>query len=73
MENHTIRSHTINHTINQSLELTPSFPYEIDKIQENGHFEISVLAYRYWHRHRNRHVNITIAFYTVQTTFKVKS
>ena len=54
-----------NHTNFSSLELTPSFPYETDKTQENGPIEISLLAYRYWRRHQNRHVNITIVFYTV--------
>ena len=53
-----------NYTYFSSLELTP-FPYETDKIQENGHLEILVWAYSHWHRHRNRHVNITVAFYTV--------
>ena len=48
-----------------SLELTPSFAYETDKIPGNGHLEISVGAYRYEHRHRNRHVNVTIVFYTI--------
>ena len=54
-----------NHTYFSSLELTPSFPYETDKIQENGHLEILVWAYPHWHRHRNQHVDLTIAFYTV--------
>ena len=52
-----------NETNFSSLELTPSFAYETDKIQGNGHLEILVWAYRY--RHRNRHVNITAVFYTV--------
>ena len=54
-----------NHTNFPSLELTPSFPYETDKIQGNGHLEILVWAYQYLHRHRNRHVNMAIVFYTV--------
>ena len=49
-----------NYTMFSSLQQTPSFRYETDKIQRNGHLEISVLASRYWHRHRNRHANITI-------------
>ena len=51
-----------NHINFSSLELTSSYANEIDKMQGNGHLEISVWAQRYWHRHRNRHVNITIVF-----------
>ena len=66
-----------NHTNFSSLELTQERRKEGKKelalemktpsffIQEKGPMEILVWVYRYWHRHRNRHVNITIVFYTV--------
>ena len=49
-----------NHTMFSSLQQAPSFPYETDKIQGNA-----IWVSRYWHRHRNRHANITIVFCAV--------
>ena len=51
-----------NQTIFSSLQQTPSFPYETDKMQGNSHLEIWVPVSQHWYRHRHRHFNITMVF-----------
>ena len=54
-----------NHTMFSSLQETSSFPYETERIQGNGNFEISASACR--------HSNTTIVFYMDSVAFRVNA
>ena len=51
-----------NHTMFSSLQQTPSFPYETDKIQLYSHLEILASVSRQWHQHRNRYANLIFLY-----------
>ena len=64
-----------------SLQQTPSFPYETEKIQGNDHLKISASASRRWHCHQSRYSNTTRIFgvkrqfyiFLSNTLFSIKS